>query len=72
LTPSSGTGKYKEAVYSLTGTNGAYPYAAPTVDENRYMYFTTSAGGKKGDGTVIVSNEPVAGLWTSSNWSGCT
>jgi uncharacterized repeat protein (TIGR03803 family) len=71
LTP-SGTGKYKETLFSFTGTNGAYPYSAPSTDQNKYMYFTISGGGTDNDGAVMRSSKPIAGSWVSSSWSGCT
>ena len=70
LTPRGST--YNETIYSFTGSNGGFPYALPSVDSKGYIYVTTSAGGTKGDGTVIRSSKPTSpALWTSSNWSGC-
>src|SRR5579863_95212 len=43
LTPSGGT--YKESIYSFTGTDGANPYAGPSVDENGRVYGTTTQSG---------------------------
>lgn len=52
LTPSGTT--YKESVYSFTGTNGANPYAEPSVDGNGDIYFTTAKGVKKIKGQLFT------------------
>jgi uncharacterized repeat protein (TIGR03803 family) len=67
LTPSAST--YKEAVYSFTGTNGAYPYAGPSVDSKGHIYLTTAKGGKKNDGAVVVADSTGATGTCTFTWS---
>ena len=57
LTPAGST--YKETLYDLDGTNGAYPFAGPSIYTHggkSEALISSEQGGTKGDGTVTEIN----------------
>jgi uncharacterized repeat protein (TIGR03803 family) len=71
LSPGSGGLWTEKLLYTFTGgSDGAFPYAAPTLDSAGNIYSTTSAGGSQecsgGCGVVFELSPEAGGSWEES------